>query len=112
MKTLGWDIGTTTISAVILDNGAAAEVISVDNASVIPGQPWERLQGPGIILERSMKLVEELLCRHPDTAAIGVTGQMHGILYLDKLGDHVSPLYTWQDGRGDLPCREARTVHM
>jgi len=28
---------------------------------------------------------------------------MHGILYLDKDGVPVSPLYTWQDGRGDLP---------
>ena len=31
---------------------------------------------------------------------IGVTGQQHGILYLDGRGEAVSPLYTWQDGRG------------
>jgi len=32
-----------------------------------------------------------------------VTGQVHGILYLDPEGKAVSPLYTWQDRRGRLP---------
>jgi sugar (pentulose or hexulose) kinase len=32
---------------------------------------------------------------------IGVAGQMHGILYVDGDGRAVSPLFTWQDGRGD-----------
>jgi sedoheptulokinase len=27
---------------------------------------------------------------------------MHGILYIDKTGRPCSPLYTWQDGRGDV----------
>jgi len=27
---------------------------------------------------------------------------MHGILYVDERGEAVSPLYTWQDGRGNL----------
>ena len=29
---------------------------------------------------------------------------MHGIVYLDREGRCISPLYTWQDGRGDLPA--------
>lgn len=33
---------------------------------------------------------------------IGATGQMHGILYVNQDGNAISPLYTWQDGRGDL----------
>jgi len=32
---------------------------------------------------------------------ISVAGQMHGILYVDREGRAVSPLFTWQDGRGD-----------
>ena len=34
---------------------------------------------------------------------------MHGILYLDISGIPVSPLYTWQDGRGDLPYDHDRS---
>ena len=29
--------------------------------------------------------------------SIGITGQMHGILYVDESGRGLSPLYTWQD---------------
>jgi len=35
-------------------------------------------------------------------ACIGLTGQMHGILYADENGKALGPLYTWQDGRGGL----------
>ena len=34
-------------------------------------------------------------------AAIGLTGQMHGIVYTDCAGRPLSPLYTWQDQRGE-----------
>ena len=33
-------------------------------------------------------------------ASITVTGQVHGILYYDKAGRALSPLYTWLDQRG------------
>lgn len=41
---------------------------------------------------------------------IGLTGQMHGILYIDEDGNCVSPLYTWQDGRGNLPEFDGKSV--
>jgi sedoheptulokinase len=33
-------------------------------------------------------------------SCIGLTGQMHGVLYVDSHGNAVSPLYTWQDESG------------
>ena len=109
MKTLGLDIGTTTVSAVILDSGRVLEAKTVKNGSFLPGAPWERLQDPEVIRETCKALVGELLGAHPDVAAIGLTGQMHGILYLGAAGQPVSPLYTWQDGRGDLPYDDRTT---
>ena len=52
--------------------------------------------------EKTKCLLDELLDRYPDVKQIGLTGQMHGIVYLDHEGSCVSPLYTWQDGRGDI----------
>jgi sedoheptulokinase len=43
-------------------------------------------------------------------SAIGITGQMHGILYLDERGNPVSPLYTWQDRRGEELCPQLREL--
>lgn len=102
MKTLGLDIGTTTISAVVLDCGKTAAVRNVKNASVLPGKEWERLQDPEWVHNTCVEVIRDLLTDYPDVAAIGLTGQMHGILYVDQAGNSVSPLYTWQDGRGDL----------
>lgn len=41
-----------------------------------------------------------------ETKMVGITGQMHGIVYTNKNGNAVSPLYTWQDLRGNLPYKD------
>ena len=61
MKTLGLDIGTTTISAVILENDTVLDVRNEKNDSFLSGQQWERIQDPERILRISQNLVEEFL---------------------------------------------------
>lgn len=107
MKVLGLDIGTTSISAVAYDTQDGVLVSqTLKNDGFLPGQPWERLQDPDRILKTAREAVRDLLAACPDAEALGVTGQMHGILYLNRNGDPVGPLYTWQDGRGNLPYDE------
>lgn len=102
MKALGLDIGTTTVSAVVLEDGALLKSVTKKNGYFIQTEnPREKSQDVALIEKTAMAAVDELLSEFSDVSAIGVTGQMHGILYLDKNGDPVSPLYTWQDGRGD-----------
>lgn len=104
MKTLGIDIGTTTISLVVQDSlSGILGTRNLENGTFLPGLPWERVQDPEKILEKVKNGLQEMLAQFPQIQAIGVTGQMHGIVYLDGEGRAVSPLYTWQDGRGDLP---------
>lgn len=82
----------------------------MENDSFIKtGYEWERIQDVEIILRKTIKLTDELLARYPDAEAIGLTGQMHGIVYVDGKGKHCSPLYTWQDGRGNLPIEPEKT---
>ena len=104
MQAIGIDLGTTGLCAVVLDadTGAVLRTLSAPNDTWIAGQAWERLQDADRIVAAATALLDALLGE--DTAVIGVTGQMHGIVYTDKAGHAVSPLYTWQDGRGDLPC--------
>ena len=110
MKTLGLDIGTTTISAVVYDTDAGVLTSrTIKNDSFLTGEPWERIQNPALIWEKSVAVVQELLREYPDVTAMGLSGQMHGILYLDAAGTPVSPLYIWQDGRGDLPYDETHS---
>ena len=111
MKAVGIDIGTTTICGVLLDGGTGelldSRTLSNDTA-VYTENEWEHLQDPEKILEKCRRILEAFQDGEEDIVSVGVTGQMHGILYTDERGRAVSPLYTWQDRRGDLPCRESR----
>ena len=40
-------------------------------------------------------MLDDFLDEYPEVEKIGLTGQMHGIVYIDKEGTCVSPLYTW-----------------
>ena len=105
MKAMGIDIGTTTISGVVLDveKKQVVETRTIPNGSfLVTGKDWERIQDVSVILKKAQALVDELLDCCPDCVSIGLTGQMHGITYIDREGESVSPLYTWQDGRGNL----------
>ena len=103
MKRMGIDIGTTSVSLSVLDRDTRKQV----KAETIPGgsfirtdSPWEKLQNVDEIEKKVTYAVQKLLSEFGDIDAIGLTGQMHGILYVDQTGNCVSPLYTWQDGRG------------
>lgn len=103
MLTLGLDIGTTTISIVVMDKEKqkVVEAGNVLNDSFIPTEhEWEKMQDPDRILKKAQMLLDDCLMRHPQISSIGLTGQMHGIVYLDENGKAVSPLYTWQYGGG------------
>ena len=106
MKAIGIDIGTTSICGVVTDAKSGKVLKSVtknSDAFISDCQPFEKIQSVGKIMSTADSILEELL--DEDICVIGVTGQMHGIVYTDKDGNAVSPLYTWQDGRGDLPYK-------
>ena len=107
MITVGIDLGTTTISLAVFDTGRkkVIEAKTTANHSFIEtGNDWERIQDVQKITATAKAELDALLERHPDISAIGLTWQMHGILYLDAEGRCISPLYTWQDQRGNLPA--------
>lgn len=105
--TIGLDIGTTSISAVQRDivSGAVLDARTVVSEADLPATcVGEHIQSPKEILAKVCRLAKELDADR--AAAIGVTGQMHGIVYVDTMGNALSPLYTWQDERGGKYCDE------
>ncbi len=111
MRVLGLDIGTTTISAVVVENTQVLRAMTRPNDSFLKDRKhWEKLQDPGQIRDTALTMVEELFRQYPDVERIGVTGQMHGIVYLNDRGEPVSPLYTWQDRRGEELTLDGETL--
>ena len=111
MKAMGIDIGTTTACGILLDtdSGAVVDVRTLANDSVIEGKPFEWLQDPERIWELVQQMYMEFTGKYSDIGCIGLTGQMHGILYTDSEGRSVSPLYTWQDERGNEKMEDGKT---
>ena len=104
MQAIGIDIGTTSICGVVLDvkTGELIKSVTKDSNAFISGiADWEKIQSVEKIIAIATEILDALIS--DEAAVIGVTGQMHGIVYVDKDCNAVSPLYTWQDGRGEQP---------
>ncbi len=108
MKAIGIDIGTTSVCGVLLDSdtGCVEKSITKNSNAFISGcAEWEKIQSVDKIITIATDILESLIAESNEVAVIGVTGQMHGIVYTDENGNAAGPLYTWQDGRGNLPYK-------
>lgn len=108
---LGIDIGTTTLSFTVIGKGGLTESYTVSNSfSAAAKEPYFKEQNAVKTAEKAERVAEFVLSKHPEIGSVGITGQMHGILYLDSNGKAVSNLITWQDCRGDIPDKNGVTV--
>lgn len=113
MIVIGVDIGTTSICGIALelDGKRLLHTVTVPNRSgIATNGDAQGGQHPELIVRTVKDIVDRLLLLYPNTAAVGITGQMHGIVYTDKTGHAVSPLFTWQDRKGLLPAGEKTTL--
>jgi sedoheptulokinase len=103
LQFVGIDIGTSTISGIIFDPETRnLRSVTKKNTSRLESEnPLEELQDPQVILSIVQKILDEFFAGFDEIRGIGITGQMHGVLYVDKDGNSLGPLYTWQDRRGD-----------
>jgi sedoheptulokinase len=102
MHALGLDIGTTSIKASVydLENWEAVESLQETTGRLPDDDPYAYTQDPDLIWDAVVRMLSRLRTPYD---MIGVTGQVHGILYYDAYGNAVSPLYTWLDRRALRP---------
>ncbi len=110
MNSIGIDIGTTSICGICADcdSGEILKTVTLSNDSFIEtDKAFEKIQDSEKILAKVFELVEKLV--DENTVSIGFSNQMHGILYTDKDGNALSPLYIWQDVRGNEIYKDGKT---
>lgn len=103
---LGLDMGTSKICALALNaaTGEPGAVVSTASRADIPALPagW-REQDPESIFQTVCECVRGLLAdpalRDAEIAGVGITGQMHGVLVVDRALKPLTSLITWQDQR-------------
>jgi len=111
MKAIGLDIGTSNISGVVVDLETFDTLVTISkqNDTSLPGtHTWERLQDPDKTAGICISILDELYNDFSDITSLGISGQMHGILYVGG-GKAKSSLITWQDERGNLMSADGMT---
>ncbi|MBE6761616.1 MAG: hypothetical protein E7551_04955 [Ruminococcaceae bacterium] len=107
MYSVGLDIGTTSVCGILVDikSGEIKKSLTLDNDTFINTEnPFEKIQNAGRLISIAKEILEKLT-ENETPVCIGITGQMHGIVYLSDNGEILSPLKIWQDGRGDQPYK-------
>lgn len=106
-RLLGIDVGTSALKAVLVDeNGSVLKSSSSEYPLHTPESGWAE-QDPADWAVALGKVLDEI-GEEPD--AIGLTGQMHGMVALDSADQVVRNAILWCDQRTAEECREIENV--
>lgn len=112
---LGIDIGTSELKALLLDE--QGEIVATQHATLTVQRPhphWAE-QDPHAWWQATCQVVAALRQQAPQAwssvRAIGLSGQMHGAVLLDKRGNVLRPCILWNDTRSALECDDLRVRH-
>ena len=109
MNFLGIDVGTGGSRAVLIDeNGKTISSANVDHTAFASAKPGWAEQNPDDWWQASAAAIRRVIATNGVSAdeigAIGLTGQMHGSVFLDEAGKVVRPALLWCDQRTDKQC--------
>lgn len=103
-RLIGLDIGTSSAKAVAIDEkGTLLGIASREYPLSVPQPGWAE-QNPDDWWHAAEACLAELKADQAD--AIGLTGQMHGSVFLDSEDQVIRPALLWCDQRTSAECAE------
>ncbi len=111
---IGIDASTTATKAVLIDeSGAVRGVGTTEYGFEVPRPGWSE-QSPRLWWDGAVASIRSVLvstgAAAEDVAAIGLTGQMHGLVLLDRAGEVLRRAILWNDQRTAAECDAIRTA--
>lgn len=105
---LGLDVGTSGVKALLIDNAGKVNAEAIHGYPLLTPRPLWAEQNPRDWWDAAVKSVREVIAKsrvNPGRiAGIGLTGQMHGLVLLDKGGKVLRPCILWNDQRSAKQC--------
>jgi xylulokinase len=107
---LGIDLGTSEVKALLLDD--EHRVIGVAGSALQVSRPFpgHSEQSPADWWQATQSALAELRQKYPHeyatVKAIGLSGQMHGAVLLDKSNAVLRPAILWNDTRSSSECEQ------
>ena len=109
---LGLDISTTASKALLVDHaGQIVDSAANPHTHSIPHPRWSEQEPEewwGAIQQSIRQVVDVAQVSPESIGAVGLTGQMHGLVMLDHKGEVLRPAMLWNDGRSQQQCDEIR----
>lgn len=109
---LGLDVSTTATKAVLLDAAGAVHAASCPEYPFETPQPLWSEQDPDLWWDGTITAIRSVLAgsgiRGDDVEAVGLAGQMHGLVALDRHDHVLRPAILWNDQRTQAECDEIR----
>ncbi|TMF36506.1 MAG: xylulokinase [Chloroflexi bacterium] len=111
---LGIDVSTTATKAVLIDEtGSVRGVAASEYGFDVPRPLWSE-QDPRLWWDGTVAAIGSVLAATGvpggDVVAIGLTGQMHGLVLLDERDAVLRPAILWNDQRTAAACDEIRAT--
>lgn len=109
---IGLDVSTTATKAVLIDEaGAVRGVGTSEYGFEVPRPLWSE-QAPALWWDGAISSIRSVLATTGvaggDVVAIGLTGQMHGLVLLGAAGEVLRPAILWNDQRTGAECDAIR----
>jgi xylulokinase len=109
---LGIDASTTGVKALLIDEaGDVTGAATTDIPLSTPKPLWSE-QDPADWWRGTVSSIRQVLqetgLSGDEVAAVGMTGQMHGLTLLDEAGEVLRPAILWNDQRTGAECDEIR----
>lgn len=109
---IGIDSSTTATKALLIDErGTVVGVAATEYGYDTPQPLWSE-QDPKLWWDGTVSSIRAVLAHTgidpADVAALGLTGQMHGLVLLDEAGQVLRPAILWNDQRTAAQCDEIR----
>ena len=103
---LGIDIGTSGCKALLIDGEGTVLVSRTETYGLSQPRPGWTEQDPALWIDGARAAVAAVLAERPDVgiAAVGLSGQMHGLTPLDAGHEVLRPAILWNDQRNGAEC--------
>jgi xylulokinase len=111
--TLGIDIGTSGTKTIAIDEkGTILARASAEYPCDHPRPGWSE-QDPALWWDATKETVQQVMAsgrfQRSDVLGVGLSGQMHGSVFLDAAGEVIRPALLWNDQRTAVECHEIET---
>jgi xylulokinase len=109
---LGIDSSTTGVKALLIDEKGSVIGTATTELPISTPKPLWSEQDPVDWWNGTVNSIKQVLqetgVSGDDVAAIGLTGQMHGLTLLDEAGEVLRPAILWNDQRTGAECDDIR----